>query len=222
MEAARRQQAEAEANWSAAYGNAKSALYARLEVLAQADGDEDFSSKMALLATNLMIGEPADESIENELEQYLEAANLLAWKSMRDSPELRGLAVSAAHAYSLFWLMHGVDLETQEADDDSLGLAEHYVDHAIEWADSKALYLSTAAQINMSWRRYPHALELATAAVAAEPTNPEALRMMGVAAYANDDLVTAKRYLERALQIAPGLDGVEEPLRMIEAELGEH
>ena len=120
---------------------------------------------------------------------------------LTERPELRELAVSAAHASALYWLMTGVDVTTMTSIDDRLTYAEAAINHAIDWADAKAIYLSTATQIYMSWRRYDRALEMALQAIQLEPTNPEVVRMLGMAKYATGDLVSAKQLLEEAPEL---------------------
>jgi tetratricopeptide (TPR) repeat protein len=210
-------------HWADVYAELKSALHSRLELII-ASGypglNDDVAGRIAAVACNMMIADTLDEDAnEGASDDECSVAEEVGMSAMERSQEIRQIAVNAAQAVSMHWLMAAVDQETFAVNESMLERAEHYINQAIQWADSKAMFLSTAVQINMSWRRYERALEIATQAVEDEPTNPEAVRMKGMAMYANGDLLGAKALLERARSLWPQLDGVEEPLRRLEIDL---
>lgn len=109
-------------------------------------------------------------------------------------------------------------------DENKLREAEACIEKAISLAqreEERAVYYTTAAQINMSSRRYDRAYELASKATdCCIPPNPEAMRMKGMAAYATGRLAEAASLLELVLSEHPELEGVREPLAMIYRDSG--
>jgi hypothetical protein len=205
------------------YQNCKVLMMDRLPHMAQTaypSLTDDEAERVAIIASNLMTAEPENpRALEGASSEVLSMAEALKCSAMKNSAELRNMAVAASQSLALFWLNKSWDPKSQTVNQTMLPTAERCIENAIEWGETKAIFLSTAVQINMSWSRFPRALELATKAVAIEPTNPEAVRMKGMAAYANGDLMAAKMLLEFARKLHPGLDGIDEPLRMIAAEL---
>lgn len=175
---------------------------------------------MSAIASNLMTGEPnnpvADRGASKELIE--DAIALSVFGPMRD-PQIRAQAVEAAHALALLFLLQAVNLKKRTVDDVRIAMAQRCIDVAIEHGEEKAPYLGTACQINMSWGRYDVAYDFASKAVESQPRNPEAVRMMGMAAYATGRLTEAKALLQEALVLFPGLDGVREPLELLKKEL---
>jgi tetratricopeptide (TPR) repeat protein len=224
---AQTQQQTMAAHWQAELAKKQQTLLPLLQVLirAQMSGlvDEDYNVRSyAVYAA--MTGDSREQMAESGvLPDEADWAFQIGDRILSLQDELCELALSVAHLSALALLSNGIDVATLVPNDKLLEFAQRYIDHAIKWATSPAslsTYLSTAAQINMTWGRFPAALEAADRATEADPGNVESIRMLGMANYANGDLDEAAELLKMAQLMSPSLQGVTEALKMIESESG--
>ena len=209
--------------YHAAYADSKQLMFERLIYMASQTYPHlaEHAENIAAHASNAMTQEPSNEiALANATPATTAAAQQLAEDALTNSPELRRLAAQASYSLANLFLARSFDPVTTTANESDLALAEDCVANAIKIGDFHAFALSTAAQINMTWQRYDRAYELASAAVQLEPTNPEAVRMKGMASYATLRYEEAEQLLSQAWELHPGLDGVQEPLAMLRQEMG--
>lgn len=205
----------------AAHYAAKDALQKRLTFLAERmvpdSGHTNELEAAALLVTLQMVGEKDNINSAAIPASVMAIADQLSTEALL-STDIRAIAGNAAYQRGLAHMLQAFDLNTQTNDAEQDAIAQLYVTAALEVGPQKSMYLCTLAQLSMQVRENEEAYRYAEAAVQEDPSNGEALRFKGNAAWALDRNDEAEALLKDSLRVAPYLDGTRQALTMILAE----
>lgn len=199
--------------WQSQYNINKAELTMRLlEFLAK----PEFQGVDQTLVGYIMTAEPGNPDVWASASEEQHKAAVLAARAALEVPEMRNLAAEASYALALLFQGQAYNPRApMEPDSDKLLESMACVTNAIEFGDRPAFYHATAAQTLGMMKDFDGAYEEAKLAVQADPSNPEAARMMGMTAAGVDRLDEAEQYLRRAKELAPSLSGVEDGLRSV-------
>jgi tetratricopeptide (TPR) repeat protein len=185
------------------------------------DLSEAEADAMAALASNEMSGEFSDVPLQILNDQQRLMAETLGREQFETSESLRKLSLDAAYALALSKLMQAPDLRCGIVDNGMIHQAIVGLTMLIERGPTPSLYLATLAQCYFTQRNGPAAYEAACRAVEADPMNAEAWRLKGNGAWNDDHRGEALEYYERAKTIDPAIQGIDEAVVMIRAELAQ-
>jgi len=199
--------------------DAKDSVMNRLTLLGESIEpaiDDSEAHSAALIATLTLVGE--QEKVSATVSDRLKRiAEQLVRKGL-DSTEIRETAANSAYQRGLYHMLIAYDPQTNTNDAAQVTIARRYITAANKIGSNHAMYESSLAQLDLSSADYEGAYRHASAAVQAEPTNGEALRMKGLAAWSLDRNDEAEELMNASLRVAPNLSDTRENLIAIQVD----